>query len=92
MGKVRDLAVALNGKKLPMVLIMTIVGGGIGYGELKTTVKHNRAQVEKLDKVPAQIAAIETDVRNIKDDMRDFKTDQREIRTDIKAIYKAVVK
>jgi len=54
--------------------------------------KTNTKQLEQLEEIPAQMAAIQTDVINIKEGMGELKLDQREMRQDIKEILRAVIK
>jgi len=67
----------LNGKKTPIALILTILGGGIGYGELKSTVKNHTKEIDVLKPMVIQVARIEQNVKGIDENFIDFRTEQR---------------
>ena len=87
--KVWDL---LNGKKTPIALIILIVTGSVGYGELKNTVNNNCKELAVLKPAMEQVARIDERVEGIEEDVGEIKLEQRIIQSDIKEILREVRK
>lgn len=89
MGKAREVLTALNGKKLP---ISIIIAGTIAVATLQAEVGNLKEDIVELSPVKEQVARIDERVEGLKDDIKDIKFEQREMRTDIKTILREVTK
>ena len=89
MKKAKEFLMVVNGKKLP---ISMIIAGSIAVGVLQAEVGNLKEDIDALEPLKEQVARIDERGEALKEDIEDIKYEQREMRTDIKAIYKAVVK
>ncbi len=103
MSKLKDVINKLNGKKRVIAgsaagvisapfLIFFLMNMNSTVAETKTQVKTNTHHIEQLDRLPAQMAAVETNVENIKEDIGKIEQAQAVIESDIKKILQAVVR
>jgi len=67
-------------------LISFLLNLNTTIAETKTQVNTNTKQIEQLDKLPIQMAAVETNVENIKEDIGKIEQVQAVIGDDIKKI------
>ena len=76
MSKVKQTLMALNGKKLP---ISILVAGTVAVATLQAQVANQGGEIEKLRPMTEQVARIEERVDGIKEDFIDFRDEQRKV-------------
>ena len=81
---------ALNGKKIPITLIIFIITAATAYGALKQKVATNSDVIADLKQTPEQIARVEVEVNGINHNLKLMREEQRILQQDIKAILSAV--
>ena len=78
MGKVKDVLIGLNGKKLPISVLLTAL---IGVGILQAQVTNNTKEVDNLrpavTAMQEQIARIDERTKDTREDLKEFRTEQR---------------
>lgn len=67
-----------NGMWIPVALIVAVVCGGVGYGELKGMVGENTKDLDNLDNIPVQMTAMQKDMEYMSKDFKEFKADQKQ--------------
>jgi len=63
----------MNGIVIPMGLVIMLVGGLVGYGEVKSKVKRNGEDIQVLSQTPLKVAKIEEKVEGIEQDVDEIK-------------------
>lgn len=95
MKKLKDIVAIVNGKKLPIALILTIVGFSTGYGELKNKVANNINTIKDLKPIVAQVARIDERVKHTEQDVKEMKSDLKDFRDEMRLsnekLYNAIL-
>lgn len=82
-----------NGKVYVSVgFVLTLIAGGIGYGELKNKVATLGEDYKDVKETPTEIALIRQDVAHLRGDFKEFKTEQRTLRVDMTSGFKELLK
>ena len=79
MPSIKQTWTAMNGKKLPIALIIACAAALTGYGQVKAKVDANCADIKDLKPLVAQTAVIEATTNELKEDFLDFRTEQRSV-------------
>ena len=93
MGKIKQTLTVLNGKKLP---ISIIVAGTIAVATLQAQVTNHSNEIEKLRPTTTQVARVEDQIKGLEKNFVDFRDEQRKVNIrqedKLDAIIRAVVK
>ncbi len=93
MSKIKQTLMALNGKKLPISLI---VAGTVAVATLQAQVANQGKEIEKLRPMTQQVVRVEEKVKALDDTFKDFRKEQRifnrSTNTKMDKILEAVIK
>lgn len=84
----------LNGKAIPITLVIFLLTGAGGWFTLKADVKNmkeiHEKDICKVEKAPLDIAEMKPQIAAVKEAVQEIKLEQRAMSQDIKDILRAV--